>query len=76
MVLDLYMPNMSGWEVMAQMQADEYLRSVPVIVVTVDHDAELKALEMGALDFIPKPYPDIDIVKARINKCITLSERH
>ncbi len=75
-VLDLYMPNMSGWEVMAQMQADEYLRSVPVIVVTVDHDAELKALEMGALDFIPKPYPDIDIVKARINKCITLSERH
>ena len=75
MILDLYMPNMSGWEVMSRMQADEELKSIPVMVVTVDHDAELKALKLGALDFIPKPYPDVEIVKARINKCLALSER-
>lgn len=74
LILDLYMPNMTGQEVMVQMHADEDLRSIPVIVLTVDHDAELECLRMGAMDFIPKPYPDIEIVKARIAKCIELSE--
>lgn len=73
LILDLYMPNMTGRDVMAQMQADEELMSVPVIVLTVDQDAELECLKMGAMDFIPKPYPDIEIVKARIAKCIELS---
>lgn len=76
LILDLYMPNMTGWEVMSKMQADEELMSISVIVLTVDHDAELRALRMGAMDFIPKPYPDIEIVKARIAKCIAHSDRH
>lgn len=75
LILDLHMPNMTGWEMMAQMQADEDLMSVPVIVLTVDHQAELECLQMGAMDFIPQPFPDIGIVKARIAKCIALSER-
>jgi diguanylate cyclase (GGDEF)-like protein len=74
-ILDLYMPNMTGQEVLIRMQADEGLKSIPVIVLTVDHAAELECLKMGAMDFIPKPYPDIEIVKARIAKCIALSER-
>ncbi|MBR2529053.1 MAG: EAL domain-containing protein [Blautia sp.] len=75
LILDLVMPNMTGQEVLARMQADQTLRSVPVVVVTVDQKAELECLKMGAMDFIPKPYPDIEIVKARIEKCIALSER-
>ena len=74
LILDLYMPNMTGKEVLAEMQVDEELMSIPVIVLTVDQDAELECLKLGAMDFIPKPYPDIDIVKARIAKCIELSE--
>ena len=74
LILDLYMPNMTGREVLARMQADEDLSSVPVIILTVDQQAELDCLKMGAMDFIPKPYPDIEIVKARIAKCIELSE--
>ena len=74
-ILDLYMPNMSGWDVMERMQADETLRNIPVIVLTVDQEAEAKALKMGAMDFIPKPYPSIETVKARIAKCIALSSR-
>ena len=38
-------------------------------------DAELRALRLGAMDFIPKPYPDVEIVKARIARCIALTER-
>ena len=60
---------------MARMQADRTLKSIPVIVLTVDQKAELECLKMGAMDFIPKPYPDIEIVKARIAKCIELSHR-
>ena len=73
-LLDLIMPNMSGREVIAEMQVDEDLMSIPVIILTVDQEAELDCLRIGAMDFIPKPYPDIEIVKARIAKCIELSE--
>ena len=48
--------------------------SVPVIVLTSDQASELDCLKTGAMDFIPKPYPDIEIVKARVSKCIELSE--
>jgi diguanylate cyclase (GGDEF)-like protein len=73
-LLDLFMPNMSGREVLMQMQVNEELASIPVIVLTVDEDAQIDCLKYGAMDFIPKPYPDIEIVKARIAKCIELSE--
>jgi PleD family two-component response regulator len=73
-LLDLQMPNMDGRKVIAQMQIDEELMSIPVIILTVDQDAELDCLRMGAMDFIPKPFPDIEIVKARIAKCIELAE--
>ncbi len=73
-LLDLYMPRMDGQEVLKQMQTDEELMAIPVIMLTVDPDAELDSLKLGAMDFISKPYPDINIVKARIAKCIELSE--
>ncbi len=73
-ILDLYMPKMDGREVLSKMQVDEELMSIPVIMLTVDREAELDSLKLGAADFISKPYPDIDIVKARIAKCIELSE--
>lgn len=73
-LLDLYMPRMTGKEVIAEMQADGDLKSIPVIFLTVDQNAELECLRAGAMDFIPKPYPDIEIVKARIAKCIELSQ--
>ena len=73
-LLDLQMPNMGGRELIARMQIDEDLRSIPVIILTVDQDAELDCLRIGAMDFIPKPLPDVEIVKARIDKCIELAE--
>ena len=73
-ILDLYMPKMSGREVMTQMQVDEELMIIPVIFISVDLNAELDCLKIGAMDFIPKPYPDNEVIKARISKCIELSE--
>ena len=73
-LLDLRMPNKRGLDVIAEMQVDEDLMSIPVIFLTVDQAAELDCLRSGAIDFIPKPFPDIEIVKARIARCIELSE--
>lgn len=74
LILDLNMPEISGREVLTEMQVDEDLVSIPVVVLTVDQEAELECLKLGAMDFIPKPYPDTRIVKARVAKCIELSE--
>ena len=73
-LLDLQMPNMDGREVITRMQIDEDLMTIPVIILTVDQEAELDCLRIGAMDFIPKPFPDVEIVKARIDKCIELAE--
>ena len=73
-LLDLLMPKKNGREVLAEMQLDEDLMSIPVVILTTEQNAELDCLRIGALDFIPKPYPDIEIVKARVAKCIELAE--
>ncbi|MFN8546288.1 MAG: EAL domain-containing protein [Candidatus Binatia bacterium] len=56
-LLDLVMPEMSGFEILERMRADDGLRHVPVIVLTsaTDSETKLKALELGATDFLAKP---------------------
>ncbi|MDO5476167.1 MAG: EAL domain-containing protein [Eubacteriales bacterium] len=73
-LLDLQMPRMGGMEVLRTMKADEDLKHIPIIVLTADQRAEVECLKIGAMDFIPKPYPDWEIIRARVGKCIELSE--
>ena len=75
MLLDLKMPRLSGMEVLTIMQEDKDLANVPVIVMTADQSAEVECLKRGAMDFIPKPYPSAEIVQARVNRYIELSEK-
>ena len=51
-MLDLLMPVMDGFEVLETMRSDEEMKKIPVIVLTAEKSAELKALQMGAADFI------------------------
>ena len=73
-LLDLLMPVMSGSDVLKAVKADEELRHIPVIVVTSDKAAEIDSLQLGAIDFIPKPYPDVNVVLTRVQRIIELSE--
>ena len=74
LLLDLMMPEVDGMEVLRIMMSDPALRNIPVIVLTGDQEAEVECLHLGAMDFIPKPYPGAEIIKARVSKCIELSE--
>ena len=73
-LLDLLMPRLSGIEVLKAMRNDEEIRDIPVIVMTADPDAELECLHLGVMDFVSKPYPLWEIVRARVNRCIELAE--
>lgn len=73
-MLDLLMPQLNGIEVLKNMKNDDEIRDIPVIVMTADQDAELECLNLGVIDFVPKPYPKWVIVRARVNKCIELAE--
>ncbi len=56
-LLDLMMPEVSGLDILTAMRADADLMNIPVIVLSSATDAEtkLKALELGASDFLAKP---------------------
>ena len=73
-MLDLMMPVMDGFEVIRRMKADERLRKFPIIVMTSDKSSEVKSLRMGASDFIAKPFGQPEVVLARCQCAIELSE--
>ena len=73
-LLDLLMPVVSGMVVLKLMKESPLMSSIPVIVTTADHEAEVACLELGALDFIPKPYPTNNVILARVRRIIELSE--
>lgn len=67
-LLDLVMPEMDGYETLAAIKADEALRHLPVIVISgVDElDSVVRCIEMGAADYLPKPF-NASLLRARIN---------
>lgn len=57
-LLDVMMPRMDGHAVLAEMQADERLRSIPVIMISAvaEGTAVLRCIENGAIDYLHKPF--------------------
>ncbi len=72
-LLDVLMPDMDGYEVLAKLKADPRTRAIPVIFITaMDRDEdEAKGLEAGAIDYITKPVNPV-IVKARVHNHLEL----
>jgi putative two-component system response regulator len=66
-LLDVMMPGMDGYEVCARLKRDSSTRGIPVIFLTARADAadEAKGLELGAVDYVAKPFSP-SIVLARI----------
>ena len=73
-LLDLNLPDIHGLDVLHRMKEDPLLNRLPVIVMTADSEAEVESLTLGAIDFIPKPYPQQKVILARVLRTIELSE--
>jgi len=56
-LLDLMMPEVSGFDILTMMRNDQALTYIPVVILTSSDDSEtkLKALQLGAMDFLAKP---------------------
>ena len=73
-LLDLVMPKLHGLQILKIMREDPLLKRIPVIVMTSDYSAEVECLNLGAIDFIPKPYPGKEVIIARVKRTIELCE--
>jgi len=64
-LLDVDMPEMDGFEAIWRLKSDTKLKSIPVVFLTAKHDAEseVHGFEMGALDFISKPFSQPVLIK-------------
>ncbi|PIE80056.1 MAG: DNA-binding response regulator [Chloroflexi bacterium] len=70
-LLDLMLPGMDGWEITRLMRSDPNLAPIPIIMLTarVDDVDKIVGLEMGADDYVTKPYNPREVVarvKARL----------
>ncbi len=70
-LLDVMMPGMDGIEVLGRLKADAATRSLPVIMVSALDDlaAIARAIELGADDYLPKPFDPV-LLHARIRACL------
>lgn len=66
LILDLMMPDMDGYEVIKNVP-----KSLPIIVLSAKDDeiSKVVALEMGADDYLPKPFSKVELL-ARIHACL------
>jgi len=64
LLLDLMMPEVSGFDILASVRQDEALAFLPVIVLTAASEpaTKLRALEMGATEFLSKPVDASELV--------------
>ncbi|MDX2422881.1 MAG: EAL domain-containing protein [Amphritea sp.] len=71
--LDLVMPEVSGFDVLERIRAHQEFTYLPVIVLTSSSDSfsKLRALELGATDFLAKPV-DASELKLRLRNTLTL----
>lgn len=70
-LLDLHMPKLDGYGVLAQMREDEDLKSIPVVVITASDDVEsqLRAFDLGVVDVLIKPF-NSQVVLHRVRNVI------
>ncbi len=76
-LLDVVMPEMDGYQVCTTLKAHPQFRNIPVIFITGlnDVDEEVHGLELGAVDYIIKPFKEV-IVRMRVRTHLELKRQH
>ena len=75
-LLDLMMPNTDGFSVLEKLRTDGLIDFLPVIVISSANDSAVvtRAFDLGARDYIPKPF-EARIVQIRVNNMVVLFAR-
>lgn len=75
-ILDLMMPGMDGWDTLELLKSNPESADIPVIISSALSEVEDfdKAREMGAVDYVPKPWSADDLV-ARVNKVVEAGQQ-
>ncbi len=70
-LLDVEMPVLDGWEVCRRLKANSFTRDIPVIFLTGSCSEEevISGLDLGAIDFIPKPFSQ-GVLHARVRAAL------
>ena len=76
-LLDILMPTMNGFEMLKRLKNDPDMRHLPVIVISAVDDIQnvVKCIEMGADDYLVKPF-NLLMLTARINSCLEKKRIH
>ncbi len=76
LLLDVVMPNMDGFEVLAVMNKNNWLEDVSVIMISAENSRSYieRAYELGVVDFISRPF-DASIVKHRVINTLMLNAK-
>jgi len=71
-LLDIMMPVMDGYKTLEFIKNDQNLKYIPVIMITTvdEMDSIIKCIQLGAEDYLPKPF-EPEILKARIDNSLT-----
>ncbi len=70
-LLDVMMPEVDGYQVLAQVKASPELRDVPVIMISALDEIRsvVRCIELGAEDYLPKPFDPV-LLRARVGTCL------
>lgn len=73
LLLDINMPVMDGFEVLALMNRKHWIEDIPVIIISSENSASYvrRAYEMGASDYISRPF-DVQVVHQKVSNTIKL----
>lgn len=76
-LLDVMMPGIDGYEVLARLKEDPALRHIPVIMISALGETEsvVKCLALGADDYLTKPFNPL-ILQARVEACLLKKRMH
>jgi adenylate cyclase len=76
-LLDIMMPELNGYQVLAELKGDERLRHIPVIMISaVDElDSVIRCIELGAEDYLPKPF-NPTLLRARVGASLEKKRLH
>lgn len=76
-ILDIVMPGIDGYEVLVRLKENPTTQTIPVIFISANtsHDDEAKGFELGAMDYIAKPFSTA-IVRARVRNQLLIKQKN